>query len=79
MYTVGIVYHKKPECYKEAEPENIRASSHPRGLDAFLILATGAARHRLFRRLADRFYTAIRYTKALVEQSRYCRVAARPF
>lgn len=38
-------YHEKPECYEQAKPENICASSYSRRLGAFLISATGAARH----------------------------------
>lgn len=45
--TVSVVraYHQKPERYEEAEPEHVGAAAHPRRLDAFLILATGAAGH----------------------------------
>jgi len=50
IHSVNYVqtYHKKPERYEEAQPKNIRASPHSCRLGAFLILATGAARH--FRR-----------------------------
>lgn len=44
MYTL-VAYHEKPERYEEAEPENIRASSHPRRFDPFLVLGTDAAGH----------------------------------
>jgi len=41
------MYHKKPERYEEAEPNNIRAAPHTRRLDLILALATGAAGHLL--------------------------------